>query len=650
MTSLAFADAELRRRLRRELAARIRHGWPMYAVFAVFFASESDFGTAHEGATAIFILGVLLAGIYRTICAQRVLSTAGADMVSYHRVVGMVAFSALWWGSFIAYAFWNVFGNHILETTLIVGVAGFASVGTSLSASCPPLAAFYLAAQCIPALVWSVYARGAFGLLPFTLILAFSIYIAANLPVQYLHSVGTIRAQLLLEARGEELQRAKEAAEQASLIRARFMANMSHEIRTPLNGILGMAQLLGETPLKSEQQQMLRVLQRSGEDLLSIVNDVLDLSKIRAGKMAIERIPFDLETLVRDMATPVSTLAETKGLGWSLEIAPGLAGLFEGDPLRIRQVVGNLLSNAIKFTAAGKVALAVETPRPGWVSFRVCDTGIGIAPQECPKLFQDFAQADSSTTRRFGGTGLGLSISKNLADLMGGALTVKSELGRGSEFRFEIPLAHCSTPRDTGANIEPAPAPELRLPAGFRILVAEDNLVNRMIAERFLKCTGAIVEQAENGAHAVAMHAANPYDLILMDCHMPEMDGFEATAAIRAQASDASSVPIIAVTASAFAEDRERCLQAGMNDHISKPLRRGALLDTIATVVGRAAMRSKTGPRPHCPRLLSTVIPDSHSGGRAILPAAAFTGGSTRRKAGPQPGLAAPHTTHTDPP
>jgi CheY-like chemotaxis protein len=307
--------------------------------------------------------------------------------------------------------------------------------------------------------------------------------------------------------------------------------------------------------------------------------------------MAIEHVPFDLASLAREVAAPAAAEAEAKGLRWRLDFQPGPPGACVGDPVRIRQVLANLLNNAVKFTELGEVALEVRAGRPGWVRFAVVDTGIGIAPERREELFQDFTQADASTTRRFGGTGLGLAISRRLAELMGGFLSVESEAGRGSRFFCEIPLPR----RQERVGELPGQAPagaELRLTSECRILVAEDNPINRAIITRFLARTGASVDVVETGKAAVDSHFSRPYDLILMDCHMPEMDGYEAAATIRLH-SRGGDVPIIAVTASAFNEDRERCLRAGMNDHVAKPLRREELFAAV-----RAALQDRPAGDP----------------------------------------------------
>jgi signal transduction histidine kinase/ActR/RegA family two-component response regulator len=591
------ARPELRRRLGRELATRARFGWPTHLAFMILFAGQAHFVTSYPEVIWIYCGLVVAVGLFRTWCAARVLKLKDARVERWlANLQYSVHFHSCCWGAFLGFAFYKVYGNHTLETALLISVGGFAAMGASMFAACPAVAAVYVAGQMIPDVIWAAFARGQLGTLPLLLGLIFVAFLAGIVVIQHRHSVTTIEAQMLLEMQSEELRAAKEAAEQASSARARFLANMSHEIRTPINGILGSAQLLAEGPLDAQQQPLMHALLRSAEDLLALVNDILDFSKIRAGKMQLEFVAFELRSLVRDVVTPMIPVATAKGLNCRVEIAADLAEGFRGDPLRIRQVLRNLVSNAIKFTANGEICLTVESRRPGRVLFTVTDTGIGIGVEKLPELFRDFAQGDSSTTRRFGGSGLGLAISKNLADLMQGSLRAVSELGKGSRFYFEIPLPVCEPAsagiHALGAALNPAGA---QLPSGLRVLVAEDNAINRMIAERFLTGAGALVDQAETGEEALALFAAQEYDVILMDCHMPEMDGFEAAAAIRSQGLRGSRIPIIAVTAGALEEDRERCLRSGMASHLTKPLRKEALFQAILE-----ALRGRPEDSPEC--------------------------------------------------
>jgi len=393
----------------------------------------------------------------------------------------------------------------------------------------------------------------------------------------------------LLEWRVEELrialaerEAAQRAADAANRAKSQFLANMSHEIRTPINGVLGMTDLLLKSGLGPQQQRYADVVQKSGQSLLGLINDILDFSKIEAGRLDIESVDFDLRATVTDVVDAARFSATEKGLAFELDIDERLPGRVTGDPLRLRQVLTNLVSNAIKFTERGHVSVvATLASAPGearaTVRFEVRDTGIGMNEETLAKLFKPFTQADMSTTRQYGGTGLGLVISRQLAELMGGSITISSVVDFGSRAQFEVPLGVAKAsgdPEHAASMILP------RLGSDGRILLAEDNLVNREIALSFLETLGyppESVDTAANGREAVQKVRDGGYGLVLMDCLMPEMDGYEATAEIRALESSgalgrgAARLPIVALTANAMAGDRERCLAVGMSDYLSKP-------------------------------------------------------------------------------
>ncbi|MEZ6017107.1 MAG: ATP-binding protein [Planctomycetota bacterium] len=392
--------------------------------------------------------------------------------------------------------------------------------------------------------------------------------------------VSMLRANEQLVASHAQLEVAMREAEAAVLAKDRFLAAMSHEIRTPMNGVIGFIELLRGSALDAEQSRLIGTLGACADSLMALLNDVLDFAKLQADRIELERRPFGLHELANAILELELVRARSKGVSLRLELGPGLPLHVIGDGHRLRQVLTNLVNNAIKFTLEGGVTLRIgSTDLPDAVRFEVQDTGIGIPHERLGDIFEAFTQADEAVSRRFGGTGLGLSICRQLVQAMGGEIQVESTEGVGSMFSFELTLPGTSVV--ASAPHEHAAKTHHR----SRVLVVDDHGVNRLLAQKLVERLGCSVVAVDSGAMAIEKASTGEFDIVLMDCSMPEMDGFEATRRIRALGSPAGAVAVVALTGHAMAGDRERCIDAGMDDYLSKPIR----VDELRRVLDRLA-------------------------------------------------------------
>ena len=529
--------------------------------------------------------------------AYRARRPDGAKAGSWGRWFTVGALSAgVSWGALAAVI--PLTNDPLYHGFTVMVMAGMAAGGVAALAAYLPALYAFLAPLGLPLVAALLLHGGSAYLATGAMVAVFLAAVGATARELNRSLVNNIRLRFETTRLAEEVAVARDAAEAAARAKTDFLAHMSHEIRTPMNGIIGMNRLLLATALEAPQRVYAEAVDSSAKALLIIINDILDVSKLEAGRVTIESIEFDLDSLVRDVVALLQPRAAEKGLRLVVDIDPAAQGRFRSDPTRLRQVLLNLIGNAVKFTAAGEVRVRLRRESESEVGVKlrleVIDTGIGIPVASRARLFEKFSQADGSITRRFGGTGLGLAISRQLVELLGGEIGVESEEGKGSCFHVGLRLIRAAPAAALPAPADPPPAA-----AGSdsgrraRVLVAEDDRTNQMVTRAILERAGYIVEIVDNGLDALAAVEHGTYDLLLMDVQMPQVDGVEATRRIRAMGGAKAKVPIVAITAHAMSGARQEYVAGGMNDYVSKPFDAAELLAAVARWTGVAPARTR---------------------------------------------------------
>ena len=539
----------------------------------------------------LWFFGTIAAGALRGAVEKRISQRVGAGWGLIFPAVATATTAAWAAAPLMAWFSGHPFGQPLAMTLLVSGyVLVFAQLRSSPKQAVVISSPYGVSATVIAASLWGTDLFWAFmGVVPFTAAGLVVLVLMTMLREERIRAFQEHQAHLI-----EELESARDRANAASEAKSSFLGVISHELRTPMNGVLGAAQLLGATRLEPTQREYLSIIRNSGDNLLSLLNDILDMTKIEAGKMTFEIVDVSVEDLHKRVTGPFQAQAEAKGLNFSVRFEGETPAVVRGDPLRVCQVIHNLLSNAVKFTDVGEVAYTVRSQRLSddrvRFDFAVRDSGAGISPEDLERLFQPFTQVDASSTRRFGGTGLGLTISRRMANIMGGDITVESTVGEGSTFTFTVEADVVEWKLEEAATPIVAEVADGR---ALNVLVVEDHPVNRMILEAWMSSAGHTSSTAENGQIAVEMATGQRFDLIVMDVNMPVMDGLTATREIRAGGGVNAETPIVVLSASARTEDHEAGLEAGADAYLNKPIDFAALAMVMNQVgSGREALRA----------------------------------------------------------